>query len=122
QRGTKAHPRCVAPLARRVRTPPAGPARSCCWCWKSRRPREPPPPTPQPSAHSHSAPLTPRRPSPPPALQLRRNAPIAAFGRALEEQRLARDRRDRRRLEPPGEPERRLRARAGEVAPGGGGE
>src|SRR5262249_32085936 len=57
-------------------------------------------------------------PAPPPALQLRRNAPIAAFGRALEKQRLARHRRDRRRLERLGDQERRLGPLAGEEALG----
>src|SRR5262245_240168 len=55
-------------------------------------------------------------------LQLRRNAPIAAFGRALEEQRLARHRRDRRRLERLGDQERRLGPLAGEEALGIGGD
>src|SRR5262245_19023607 len=61
-------------------------------------------------------------PSPPPALQLRRNAPIASFGGALEEQRLARHRRDRRRLERLGDKKRRLGPLTGEEALGIGGD
>src|SRR5262249_56449530 len=60
-------------------------------------------------------------PSPPPALQLRRNAPIASFRGALDEQRLTRHRRDRRRLERLGDQERRLRPFPREETPGTGG-
>src|SRR5262249_16420 len=62
----------------------------------SPHPTRSPPPPPRPPPWGSPPP---RRPPPPPALQFARNAPTAAFGRALEEQGLTRHRRDRRRLE-----------------------
>src|SRR5262249_56752216 len=80
-----------------------------------------PPPTP-PSHHRPRRRRRYRRLPPPAALQLCRDAPVAAFGRALEEQRLARHRRDRRWLERLGDQERRLGPLTGQEALGIGGD